>query len=238
MRPKPSVSVIIPSYNCARFLPEAIESVRAQAFPSLEIVVVDDGSTDNTRDVVASWQDVKYIRQDNQGPSAARNRGLAETTGDFVALLDADDLWTPDHLDTLLPPLLDDATLQFSWGNVQVIQLGPASQQAEVVEVVEENSPLFLVGATVCRRSVFQQVGEFDTDMRLAEDLDWIARARQCEVPYAKLDSVVLIYRKHDQSLTAGKSFHELNLMAMLKRSIQRHRSNNSHQESTAARSA
>jgi glycosyltransferase involved in cell wall biosynthesis len=85
------VSVIIPAYNSARFLPEAIESVLKQTYPVLEIIVVDDGSIDNTKEVCQNYPTVKYIYQKNQGVSAARNTGIYAATGDYLILLDADD---------------------------------------------------------------------------------------------------------------------------------------------------
>ena len=92
---KPSVTVVIPTYNLAALLPEAIASVRAQQWPKLEIIVVDDGSTDNTESVLrdlARDGDLRWFRQDNAGAAAARNRGVANATGEWIAFLDADDV--------------------------------------------------------------------------------------------------------------------------------------------------
>lgn len=230
MPDKPRISVIIPAYNCARFLPHAIASARAQQGYDLELLVIDDGSTDGTRAAALAEPDVRYFYQTNAGPSAARNRGLAEATGEFIAFLDADDLWPADHLDLLLPPLLEDEQLAFSWGDVSVVQLGVLPEQgselgaAATFTILEVQTQLFLVGATLCRRWAFERIGGFDPEMRLAEDLDWIARARHVGAPYVRVPHVVLTYRKHPASLTAGKSFHELNLIGLLRRSIQRRR--------------
>ena len=92
---QPLVSVVIPCFNHGRFLPEAIESVLAQTYPWIEILVVDDGSTDNTREVAAQYPHVRYVYQHNQGLSAARNTGIRHSTGDFLVFLDADDLLYP-----------------------------------------------------------------------------------------------------------------------------------------------
>src|SRR5689334_4764378 len=95
-----SVSVVIPTYNYGRFIDEAIRSALAQTQPPMEIIVVDDGSTDDTKDVVATFGDkVKYVRQENAGVCAARNRGVAESSGDLIALLDADDVLEPTNLE-------------------------------------------------------------------------------------------------------------------------------------------
>lgn len=226
MPDKPRISVIIPAYNCARFLPQALASARAQQGYDLELIVVDDGSTDGTRAAALAEAGVRYFYQANAGPSAARNRGLAEATGEFIAFLDADDLWPANHLDLLLPPLLENEALAFSWGDVSVVQLDESQAQA-TVSMLEVQTQLFLVGATLCRRWAFERIGGFDPEMRLAEDLDWIARARHAGAPYVRVPQVVLTYRKHPASLTAGKSFHELNLIGLLRRSIQRRRQTN-----------
>ncbi len=94
---KPRISVIIPTYNSARFLPEAVQSALYQTLSPDEVIVVDDGSTDNTEDVLEPFRGrVHYIRQENQGPAVARNRGIAEAKGDLIAFLDADDVWLPE----------------------------------------------------------------------------------------------------------------------------------------------
>lgn len=96
----PTTSVIIPTYNSARFLPGAIDSVLEQTYKDFEIIVVDDGSTDNTQDVVAPYLDrITFLKVENGGPSKARNRAIRESSGEYVAFLDADDIWYPEKLE-------------------------------------------------------------------------------------------------------------------------------------------
>src|SRR5438105_77041 len=102
-KPRPAVSIILPTYNRAKFLPGALASIRAQQFTDWELIVVDDGSSDDTAAVIQELgsgiaQPVRYHRQENQGPYAARNTGLDHAAGEFVAFYDSDDLWLPHHL--------------------------------------------------------------------------------------------------------------------------------------------
>lgn len=226
MPPEPVVSVIIPTYNAARFLPEALASVRQQQIKPLEIIVVDDGSTDDTAALVRREPDIVYLHQTNQGPSAARNAGINRARGELLAFIDADDLWTPDHLPALCSALAANASLKFVWGRTLVTHIDGGDSQTAVVKSPKDGQtlPMFLVGAGLYRPAAFDHVGLFDVDMRMAEDLDWIARARQTGCPHALLDAEVLIYRKHAGGITAGKSFSQLNVMSMLRRSIARQR--------------
>ncbi|HEY8503179.1 MAG TPA: glycosyltransferase family A protein, partial [Gemmataceae bacterium] len=101
--PRPAVSIILPTYNRAKFLPQAFASIRSQQYTDWELIVVDDGSTDDTRAVVQELskdvpQPVRYVYQDNQGPAGARNKGLDLASGKYVAFFDSDDVWLPHHL--------------------------------------------------------------------------------------------------------------------------------------------
>src|SRR5688500_7201655 len=100
----PRVSVIVPAFNQARYLPETVDSVLRQSFKDFEVIIIDDGSTDDTPDVARSILDtrVQYARQANRGPSAARNAGLRHAVGEYIAFLDSDDILLPCHLETLV----------------------------------------------------------------------------------------------------------------------------------------
>jgi glycosyltransferase involved in cell wall biosynthesis len=221
---QPFISVIIPAWDAAGFLPEAVDSIRAQGYAPLEIIVVDDGSTDGTASRAQSWSDVRYLWQENQGPSAARNAGIDVSRGELLAFLDADDLWTPDHLDRLLPPLMADPSAHFAWGASRVLNRCVDTDGQQRWEVLHESQPQFLIGSGLYRRTAFDAVGRFDPELRFAEDVDWIATARQKGIAHVQIPNPVLIYRKHEGGMTSGRTFRELNVMTALKRSIHRHR--------------
>jgi glycosyltransferase involved in cell wall biosynthesis len=180
---KPKVSVIIPAYNCETVIGRAISSVLKQNEVELEIIIIDDGSTDNTRYEVTCFENrVRYFFQSNSGPAAARNRGLAESRGEFIAFLDADDEWLPEYLEKTIPLLVRDnkVGLVYSWaikrnktGHDKIRNLQSPSRNSWHTLLWPD--PLQCTPATICRRTVLEKVGDFDTSLKTREDLDlWI----------------------------------------------------------------
>jgi len=217
---EPLVSVVIPVFNGERFLRNAVESVLAQKYSPLEIIMIDDGSTDGTADVARSLPEtVRYLHQTNQGPAAARNRGIERAQGSLIAFADADDLWPEDKLALQLPYLMRDPAAEIVMGLIQQVLLS---------ETGAENfaEPAFSVnlGSAIIRKSVFERVGLFDETMRYSEDVDWFMRAREGGAAIVTIDAVTLLYRQHDQNMTRGKSTSELNVLKALKRSLDRRR--------------
>jgi glycosyltransferase involved in cell wall biosynthesis len=133
------VSVIIPCYNHARYLGQAIESVLDQSYPRVEIIVVDDGSTDHTTQVAARYSGVHYVRQENQGLSAARNTGLRQSRGDFPVFLDADDLLLPGALEAGLNCLKTQPEAAFVSGHYRYIQEDGSFLSQYPQEVIEDD---------------------------------------------------------------------------------------------------
>jgi glycosyltransferase involved in cell wall biosynthesis len=209
------VSVVIPVFNGEAFLREAVQSVLDQKYAPIEIIIVDDGSTDDTEAVARSLPDaVRYLRQMNQGPAAARNRGIEHAQGSLIAFADADDLWPAGKLQLQLPYLVRDPAIEIVMGRIQQVGL---SQTVEPVFSVN-------LGSAVIRKSVFERVGLFDETMRYSEDVDWFMRAREAGAAIVTIDAVTLLYRQHEQNMTRGKSASELNVLKALKRSLDRRR--------------
>lgn len=213
----PFVSVVIPVFNGEAFLREAVESVLAQKYSPLEIIIVDDGSTDGTETMARSLPEpVRYLRQNNAGPAAARNRGIEHAQGSLIAFADADDLWPAAKLELQLP-YFNDPAIEIVMGRIQQVHLSNAEEFGE---------PAFSVnlGSAVIRKTVFERVGLFDETMRYSEDVDWFMRAREGGVAIVTIDAVTLLYRQHEQNMTRGKSTSELNVLKALKRSLDRRR--------------
>jgi len=214
----PLVSVVIPVFNGERFLREAVQSVLDQQYSPLEIIVVDDGSTDNTafeaRDLP---EPVRYLHQTNQGPAAARNRGIEQAQGSLIAFADADDLWPAGKLESQLPLLIKDPRIDIVLGRIQQVLLSEAQEYGETAFAVN-------LGSAVIRKSVFERIGLFDETMRYSEDVDWFMRARESGAAIVTIDAVTLLYRQHEQNMTRGKSTAELNVLKALKKSLDRRR--------------
>lgn len=215
----PLVSVVVPVYNGGRFLREALANIRAQNYDPLEIVVVDDGSTDDTPEVIAGLPaGVRTVRQANQGPAAARNAGVRVCAGDIVAFLDVDDLWPEGRLQAMVDRLLEDDDCAAVRGYVRLVRL----QESDGTPSGPMLGPW--LGSAIYRRDVFQRVGLFDAGLRYSEDLDWFFRAREQGVSVAIVERTTLHVRRHDQNMTRGRDCHDLNVLRVLKRSLDRRR--------------
>lgn len=182
----PEISVIIPAYNCAVFLPETLESAFAQTCCDLEVILVDDGSTDDTQTVIAPYLDrITYIRQENKGLPAARNTGIRAAKGEFIALLDADDSWVADKLEKQLPKFADpeigivysDFSVRYSDGRFQSSYLvnRPLASEGYILENYIQSRFLF-PSTMVIRRRCFEEFGLFDEEMLACEDIELFAR--------------------------------------------------------------
>lgn len=178
----PKVSVIIPTYNCARYLPAAIESVLRQTYRDFEIVVVNDGSPDDTDSAVAPYLDrITYIKQANLGAPAARNRGLAASTGELIAFLDDDDEWMPEKL-RLQVPEFDDAKVGLVYSDLRVVhddgrvmESFLATRPLAASGYIFENflaSGFILTSCVAVSRRCLEDVGDFDESMRSLQDFD------------------------------------------------------------------
>jgi glycosyltransferase involved in cell wall biosynthesis len=216
---------VIPVFNGERFLREAVESVLAQNYSPIEIIIVDDGSTDGTRAVAQTLPEIVcYLHQTNQGPAAARNRGIEHAQGSLIAFADADDLWPRAKLELQLPYLLDDPAIEIVMGRIQQVLSSCAVNGETQAQTFAEPTFSVNLGSVVIRKSVFERVGLFDATMRYSEDVDWFMRAREAGVAIMTIDAVTLFYRQHDANMTRGKNASELNILKTLKRSLDRRR--------------
>jgi len=197
----PKVSIIIPAFNQARFLGAAIESALRQTFSDLEVVVVDDGSTDETRQVAAGFGDrIRYIRQDNTGLPGARNQGIRESSGEYLCFLDSDDFYHPDKLQRQVELLDGDPELGFVYCDIVTTDEAgqPLPEQPSVNSATRQMSgnifqTLMLAGyfpphTVMIRRTVLEAVGHFDLNLGGHADYElWLrtsaAGHKACFIP-------------------------------------------------------
>jgi glycosyltransferase involved in cell wall biosynthesis len=222
----PNVSVIIPVFNGEEFLGAAIESVYRQQPHPLEIIVVDDGSTDNTARIAKRFRPlVRYIYQANQGPAVARNTGLKVTEGDVIGFLDADDQWNDNRLNLQLMIFANNPQAEIILGHSQLIVKAYASDGTTVFQPYSEPWLFLNFGSAIYRKSVFERIGFGDESLFYADDLDWFMRVREEQVHIIVHKDIVLLHRRHDRNLTHNKSIDQAHILRMFKKSLNRRRS-------------
>ena len=224
MTNRPTICVIIPVYNGERFLAEALQSVLNQTLPSDEIIVVDDGSTDETATVAAMFGSrLHYIKQVHRGVASARNCGLGAAKTEFIAFLDADDLWPEDKLERQVVVLRANPDLALVLGRVQYFGLFTADEERIKFEGPEHTTVGVNLGSGVFRRSAFEQAGGFDETLDRYEDHDWFLRARENQLPMAILPDITLHRRLHEDNMTRTQPTRN-SMLQVLKRALDRRR--------------
>ena len=199
---RPLASVVIAAYNAEASLGQALTSVLAQEYAPLEVIVVDDGSTDSTAEVAAGFPAVRVVQQENAGPAAARNRGVREAAGEFVAFGDADDEVPPTKLDVQVGYLLEHPEIGCVLGRQEVeLSEGGAPSWIGHDPVFGDFAGVPLM-SLVTRRVTFEELGGFDTSLLIAEDRDLLVRMRERGVEIAVVPDVVLLRRFHGGNLT------------------------------------
>jgi glycosyltransferase involved in cell wall biosynthesis len=222
----PLVSVIVPVYNRERFLAAALDSVFAQDYRPLEVIVVDDGSTDGTAAVARSYPEVRYLYQSNQGVAAARNAGVAASRGELLAFLDSDDLWASNKLSSQVGFLLAHPQVGLVLCHMDTF-LEPGIERPAWIKphLLEGANPANLPSALVVRRSVFERVGNFDAAYVVSEDVDWFARAKDLRIPLHFLPEALLHRRVHAGNLSQQVKLGQRYSLQALKASLDRQRS-------------
>jgi glycosyltransferase involved in cell wall biosynthesis len=212
----PAVSVIVPAYNVGLYVGAALDSALTQTFHDFEIIAVDDGSTDQTATIVASRQAhderIRLVRQPNRGLSSARNAALAVARGEFIALLDGDDLWHRRFLEEQVTVLRERPDVALVTGNAfylggaldgEPVRPVPDNRHAPTLaSILGDEEAVFIM--TVFRRSVFETIGGFDEHLRTNEDYDYWLRAAAAGFTFARNDKPLGVYRRRDGSLSAG----------------------------------
>jgi glycosyltransferase involved in cell wall biosynthesis len=222
---KPLVTVIIPTYNRGWVVQEAIDSVLDQDFSDYELIVVDDGSNDNTREILGAYgKAITVLQQSNRGVSAARNRGIAEAAGRLIAFLDSDDLWLPRKLTTQVKFFEENADAVINQTQEIWIRNGarvnPKRKHHKFSGMIFERSlALCLVSpsAVMIKKSLFDAVGVFDENLPACEDYDLWLRI-SCRYPVHLVDSALIFKRGgHDDQLSKAAGLDKYRIQSLIK---------------------
>lgn len=196
---RPLISVMIGAYNAEPYLAEAIDSVFAQTHQPLELIVVDDGSTDGTADVARGYGDrLTFTGQENMGNGGARNTAVRHARGQYFAFLDADDRFVPDKLERQLAALEADPELDVVFGHVREFVSPELDEETRArVRAPAEVQPWMAPNLMLIRRASFERVGPFSEALKVGVTVDWFARAEEAGLRRTMLPGVVLERRLH-----------------------------------------
>jgi glycosyltransferase involved in cell wall biosynthesis len=221
---KPLISVIIPVYNGGAFLAEAVSSIVRQNYDPLEIIIIDDGSTDDTAAIAKNFREATYVYQENKGAAAARNHGLRIAQGELVCFLDADDLWTDNKITLQLSYFEKLPSTEVVIAYTQRMQLREIKNKQHIFQNYSE--PVLVMGfvASMMRRSIFDKVGFIDETFRHCEDWDWFMKAKELGISMIVHRDVVTFYRRHDSNTSNQTTLGNHYTMMLLKRSLDRRR--------------
>ena len=226
---KPLVSVVIPVYNGERYLADAVESVLSQTHQPIEAIVVDDGSTDGSADVVKGFAPlVRYCFQPNSGVGAAMNRGIDLAQGTFIAFLGADDLWVGDKLALQMAVLEGDPELDMVFGLIRQFHSPELDFDTRTqIHCPQEAMPGYSAGTMLIKRETFLCVGLFETRWKMGEFIDWYARAMDLGLQSFVLPKVVMKRRLHADNMGIRERDSRTDYVRILKESLDRRRKRN-----------
>ena len=201
---KPLVSIIIPTYNHGQYLPEAIDSVLRQSVEPIEIIIIDDGSIDNTEVILKNLtSNVRYYRQSHQGAGAARNTGVTLAKGKWLAFLDADDLWLPQKL-TLQLVCAEQKSVDIVFSHIQQF-ISPELRVGKLAEIKMNNEvmPGYCASTVLIKKEVFADIGCFNPSYKLGEFMAWYMMMQGNGAPYYLLDDILVRRRVHTNNTSS-----------------------------------
>lgn len=216
------VSCVVPVHNGERYLRQALDSILAQTFPVHEIIVIDDGSTDDSAAMARTYGGcVRVVSQARQGPAAARNHGIRLAAGEFIAFNDADDLWLADKLARQMERFRQRHDLAVCAAYVQQFRDDPT--RADGRQLVGPALPHYGPPSLLTTRAIFDRIGLYDPSFAVGEDTDWMVRAREADLPTEMMGEVLLYRRLHARNISrANLSVRNDALLRIFKTHINR----------------
>jgi len=220
------ISVVIPVYNGAQYLSECIRSVHDQTLPVTEIIVIDDGSEDETPKVAATWDShIRYRRVPHRGAACARNHGLRIAEMDFIAFIDSDDVWLPRKLELQMTTLSQELGATMAFGYVEeFISSDLTPQEAAKLRCRTTPLPGICASTLLMRKSDCERAGPFDESIQTGEFIEWCSRARDLGVKQIVVPEVVSRRRLHRTNFGRGGTAVHRGYASMLKKVLERRR--------------
>lgn len=217
----PLVSVILPVYNGERYVSQAIESVLSQTYIPTELIVIDDGSLDNSASIARSYKEVHFLRQRNQGVAVARNSGITAARGTLIAFIDQDDLWTPNKLNVQVHCLLKNPGVQYVNAWVKLFaEPGHDLRSRYAEDFIGHAHMARTPGTLVARKSLFDCVGMFHPRFRIACDVEWFVRLKKYRMPAYIIPEVLLYKRIHNNNLSSDVRTNRREVFSILRETI------------------
>ena len=222
----PAVSVVMTVFNGEKYLREAIESVLTQAYRSFEVILIDDGSTDNSAAIAKSFSSqLRYFYQENRGQGFAMNRAIELSIGSFLAFLDADDLWKEDKLLRQMAAFDDNPDVDMVFGQVEQFYSSELDEnRRKRIRIPAKVMPGFFKGSMLIKRDSFLRAGIFDTRWKLGDFIDWYLRAMEEGLTSIMLDEVVMLRRIHANNTGIRERRLRPEFARILKASLDRRR--------------
>jgi glycosyltransferase involved in cell wall biosynthesis len=226
MNNNPLVSVIIPVYNGDRYLKESIESVLAQDYQPLEIIIIDDGSTDNSANIAKSFgEKITYYYQENTGHGGAINYGVELAKGDYLAFLDADDLWEKNKLNPQMKVMLNEPEIDIVSGMVQQF-FSPELEQESRAKIYCEPELMkgYVIGTMMIKKNIFRQIGKLNENYKFGSFIDWFINASDSKLNIKFLPELVLKRRLHKTNSTIVSPQNRSDYTKIIKKVLDRRR--------------
>lgn len=222
---RPLISVIIPVYNGEDFIGSAIQSVINQKYHPLEIIVIDDGSTDSTFETVKGFSgNIRIYQQAHSGVTPARNYGLEKASGELISFIDADDVWTRNKIALQTGYFKKNQTFEVVIGFLLHKSFSNPDELSEINLKDERGAFALQLGCALIKKEVFEIVGNFDECMKMSEDIDWFLRAREKGINVFVHPEIVQFYRIHKRSMTNDQRLTNRYLLKAFKKSLDRKR--------------
>ncbi|MEA5619905.1 glycosyltransferase [Cronbergia sp. UHCC 0137] len=225
---QPLVSAIIAVQNGEKYLAQAIDSIVSQTYPKVEILVIDDKSTDRTAAIAKGYPQVVYLRHTGRGLADAWNTGLNAAKGEIIAFLDHDDYWASNKLALQVDYLIQHPEVQAAIAHCCFILADPTQPipTGFKSKLLQKEQVARIPGTLVVYKTVFDLIGQFDPNLTIASDVDWFARAKDQNISMFVIPEVLLYKRVHNNNLSANAIVNNQEILGILRKSIKRQKTN------------